>query len=169
MWKVRKRDSRATDRKATAIFDLDTPTTKMQSDDASPSAGLMAERDIHLRQTSRNVVISSDLFKVYRLVPFFLFSPHLHTIKKIFAQFSKGNHVIPSFFPLSLHATMPLVTDGVSNLFFPRRGEAGMIKPRRDRRLLQCTVQGGCARTLIQLADHYNFKFKSDLSEFISR
>jgi hypothetical protein len=48
MWKVRKRDSRATDRNATAIFGLDIPTTRTQSD-ASPSAGLMAERDIHLQ------------------------------------------------------------------------------------------------------------------------
>lgn len=34
-------------RKAAAIFGLDMPTTRMQSD-VSPSAGLMAERDIHL-------------------------------------------------------------------------------------------------------------------------
>jgi len=102
MWKVRKRDSRATDRKATAIFGLDMPTTRTQSD-ASPSAGLMAERDIHLQSKGQRSLVSPAVSQAER------FELASSRVGDIFG--SRGGAIVsPARFSFP-HATAPLVPD----------------------------------------------------------
>jgi len=120
MWKVRKRDSRTTDRKATAIFGLDMPTTRTQSD-ASPSAGLMAERDIHLQSNGQRSSCQ----------PLAIQGKLSSTSSRVGDIFGSRGAIVPSllvflFFP---HATAPLVPDHVSNLFSSRRASRDQAAP----------------------------------------